>query len=441
MGETQTQLRPAASIKPPPLNPALSVTSSIPRPSKLPAPLSLDTFSSPVNQNGCFEFDRVLKSGHVQKRTTKTRTWKSVYLVLRPNTLFIYKSEKENKLRHKIYLSDLTAVAFLKDPKQKRKNVFGLFSPSKNFHLQTSNAQDCEEWVELIRKEARIEEEEEEMYLASPTIRRQSEMDSFFPNSLGSDAHKPPMDREAMMLSSSPEPADLLPTPFASPLRTSSQGIIDSGGWSGGEVASHSDFSDNDMPRPPRSTIDRLAVRPPPIRSAAPPIPALTTAATAHAPASRPGVAIRKDSQGGPLLDDPDRVVWQGRLSLLRSKGGVRQWKNCWAVVRPRNLILYKDESEYTALLIVPLYSIINVVDLDPISRTKKFCLQVITEEKSYRFAVREEESLLQCLGAFKSLLAKRKELEAKAVAAATVAAAGSGANGVAAPAALAAKS
>ena len=34
--------------------------------------LTLDTFS-PVNQNGSFEFDRVLKCGYVQKRTRKTK--------------------------------------------------------------------------------------------------------------------------------------------------------------------------------------------------------------------------------------------------------------------------------------------------------------------------------------------------------------------------------
>lgn len=34
--------------------------------------LSLDVLS-PVNQNGSFEFDRVLKSGFVQKRTRKTK--------------------------------------------------------------------------------------------------------------------------------------------------------------------------------------------------------------------------------------------------------------------------------------------------------------------------------------------------------------------------------
>jgi hypothetical protein len=62
--------------------------------------------------------------------------------------------------------------------------------------------------------------------------------------------------------------------------------------------------------------------------------------------------------------------------------------------------------------------SIVNVVDIDPVSRTKAHCLQIITDEKSYRFAAQDEETLVQCLGAFKSLLAKRKELEAKVAAA-----------------------
>ncbi len=43
--------------------------------------LNLDTFS-PVNQNGSFEFDRVLKSGYVQKRTRKTKViFSSIVLI------------------------------------------------------------------------------------------------------------------------------------------------------------------------------------------------------------------------------------------------------------------------------------------------------------------------------------------------------------------------
>lgn len=324
--------------------------------------------------------------------------------MLRPNTLYIYKSEKEDKLRHKIYLSELTAVTFLKDPKQKRKNVFGLFSPSKNFHFQADTAKDAQEWVDLIRKDARIEEEEEEMFLASPAVRRQSYgMGGFYPTAHQSNGSPPERERLA---SSSPEPQNAPSSRLPPSARRPSQNV-ESSGLSGNELASHSDYySDSDMQRLPGVSIESLAVQPPPTTNQA----------------DRPDMGIRNASQvsGFNGEHDPDRVAWQGRLWFLRSKGGVRQWKNSWAVLRPRNLILYKDESEYAAQFIIPMSSILSVVDLDPISRTKRHCLQIITEEKSYRFSAHDEESLLQCLGAFKSLLAKRRELEAKAAAATT---------------------
>lgn len=47
---------------------------SLPKPAqavRIPQ-LTLDTFS-PVTQNGSFEFDRIIKSGEVNKRTRKTK--------------------------------------------------------------------------------------------------------------------------------------------------------------------------------------------------------------------------------------------------------------------------------------------------------------------------------------------------------------------------------
>ena len=320
------------------------------------------------------------------------KTWKTAYVVLRPNTLSIYKSEKEDKLRHKVYLSDLTAVTLLKDPKQKRHNVFGLFSPSKNFHFQASTLKDAQDWVEIIRQEARIEEEEEEMLLASPIARRQSYM--AIPLSRSNQV----LSDNERLASSSPEPMDAQMPSITMSVQRPFQ--VDS---SGNELASHSDFSDSDARRVQGASIENLAVQSPPNLSP-----------------SRPGLGIRNISQvsGINTEHDPDRVIWQGRLWFLRSKGGVRQWKRTWAVLRPRNLILYKDESEYLAIFVLHLSSIVNVVDIDPVSRTKMHCLQIITEEKSYRFCAHDEESLVQCLGAFKSLLSKRRELEVKAAAA-----------------------
>ncbi|KAI8287948.1 putative PH domain-containing protein [Colletotrichum sp. SAR11_240] len=368
--------------------------------SRVRSRLALDTYSSPVNQNGSFEFDRVVKSGYLQKRTQKTKAWKSIYLVLRPTSLSIYRSDKEDKLRHKLYLADLTAVALLKDPKNKRKNVFGIFSPAKNYHLQASSGNDAEEWVELIRNHARIEEEDGELLLASPIGgRRQSYMAA--PSSSGPGAETT---RPERLASSSPEPLEPPVPRFVGSDRRRPSQMADSAGYSGNELASHSDFSDNDIQRIQGMSIEDLAVQSP---------------GDGECLTSRPSLGNRNASQVSGLNfdQDPDRVIWQGWLWFLRSKGGVRQWKNLWGVLRPRNFILYKDESEYTAQFIRPMSAIVNVVDIDPVSKSKTHCLQLITEEKSYRFCAHDEESLIHCLGAFKSLFAKRRELEVRAAA------------------------
>lgn len=450
--------------------------------------LAPGTFS-PVNQNGSFEFDRVIKSGYVLKRTQKTKVrhlhsilhasrpsamwesgsnngaqaWKTIYLVLRPHTLSIYKTEQEDKLRRKIYLSDLTAVTLLKDPKQKRQHVFGLFSPSRNFHFQANSPKEAQDWVDVIRKDARIDEEEEEMLLASPAIRRQSyvgvlasgalvgsppgdvQMQQHQQQRVGSSGNVESSAAAERLASSSPEPPEppatsrfggAKHTTTAAATRRRSSYNMESSGLSGNELASHSDFSDNEMQHVVPGggvSFESLAVQSPPSSSLQLPMgatvaaaatgPATTTATSAPGEASpdRPVMGNRNASQvsGLNVEQDPDRIVWQGWLWQQRSKGGVKQWKDMWAVLRPRNLILYKDESEYTAQFILPMSSIVNVVDLDPASKTKVHTLQIITEEKSHRLCAHGEEELVHCLGAFKSLIAKRRGLEAKHAAAA----------------------
>lgn len=41
---------------------------------------------------------------------------------------------------------------------------------------------------------------------------------------------------------------------------------------------------------------------------------------------------------------DDSRVVWHGYLYCLKSKGGVKQWKKYWVVLRTANLAFYKTE-------------------------------------------------------------------------------------------------
>ncbi|MCJ1404589.1 hypothetical protein MMC11_007815 [Xylographa trunciseda] len=368
--------------------------------------LSLDVFS-PVNQNGSFEFDKVLKSGEVYKRTRKTRQWKRYHLVLRPNLLSIYKSPSEAKLHKQINLSDLTAVAYLKDPKGRRQNIFGLFSPAKNFHLQAKDEKDARDWVELISHEARIDEQEEEMAYGSPAAQENS-YQSLTHTLRSSDDHDA-SDRERLA-SSSPEPAEL------SRPSTTRDGIRIPGAvkplhqefdYSGNDHGSYSDFSDT---APTRIYGQLSALQSNPalrVNSNA----ATSVPSTVSSKQQRPEVGQSLSELNMHQTEqDAERVVWHGYLLCLKSKGGVRQWKKLWVVLRPKNLAFYKTEEEYSAHLIVPLSSIISAVEIDPVSKSKSHCMEIIAEEKSFRFCAQSEEALARWLGALKSQLARRKE-------------------------------
>ncbi|KAL2011551.1 hypothetical protein VTN00DRAFT_4269 [Thermoascus crustaceus] len=353
---------------------------------------NLDTFS-PVNQNGSFEFDRVLKSGKAYRRVKSkhafVHSWKPVYLVLRPNLLSVYKDEEEAGLRVSITLSDAAAVAPIKSPRSNREHVFGIFCPSKNYRFQALSAKDAEDWIERIRAEARIDEEDE----------------AFFAQTRNRETKKP----EGQPIDSASDHSDIEQRKPSIPevMRPTSPG--QSGrrlpffqDYSGNDVTSYSDFSDA-----PASNTQR--------RSTAS-LPKLSTAAPADRRPSLHHDAALASELGG--ISDLERVVYQGYLQCLKSKRGVRQWRKLWVVLRPKGISLYKDEQEYSAVRIIPMSQVINAAEIDPMSRSKNFCLQVITDDRTYRFCAPDEEALAQWLGAMKSVLIARKKAAAAAAAA-----------------------
>ena len=358
--EQLLQLDPGSTSQPRDMRapPPPSVVVPQPPPGLRSGHLNLDTFS-PVGKNGAFAFDRVLKSGEVHKRTRKTKVfprtparsvteaalliirsqqWKSFHLVLRPNLLSLYKSHTEERLLKQISLSDLTAVAYLKDPKGRRQHLFGLYSPSRNWHLQAQSAAEALSWVDLIKHEARIDEEEPGTYVGSPTDNEGTTVEHF---------GRPDNDRFG---SSSPEPLETQHLRHLNATRNSVKmpGIqrpsAPSLDYSGDEQGPYSDFSDT----PPQS----LAQQPGPFgsfinRKQRQPIRHKTLYAQSLPQQQLPPSTARNASQASGFHIEPqdeERVIWNGYLLYLKSKGGVRQWKRTWVVLRPKNLAFYKND-------------------------------------------------------------------------------------------------
>lgn len=275
--------------------------------------------------------------------------------------------------------------------------MFGLFSPSRNYHLEAQSRKDASEWVELIRKEARIEEEEEEMMLASPGGTAIITHNGFERSAF--HQHEQRRLHDERVGSSSPEPmsSDAFHwTPAALGGANKQRRTSHTIEYSGNELASHSDMSE------PEVIVSRGTSK----------SPLQEESLAVKPPAERPMIQKNVSQMSGINIEDPERVIWHGHLLLLKSTGGVKQWKDIWVVLRLKSLSVYKNDSEYSPLLIISLSSIINAVEIDPLSKTKRHCLQVITEEKSYKFCARDEDTLDKSLGALKSLLAKRKEIE-----------------------------
>lgn len=44
--------------------------------------LNVETQAQSVSRNGCFEFDRILKSGYVEKRTQKTKVRRTLWTAI-----------------------------------------------------------------------------------------------------------------------------------------------------------------------------------------------------------------------------------------------------------------------------------------------------------------------------------------------------------------------
>lgn len=347
------------------------------------------------------------------------QSWKPVHIVLRPNVLSIYKDKDCTRLRHHISLSDLTAVARQRDPKRKAKHVFALFSPERNFHIEAGNERDAQEWVELIRREARIDEEEEEeensRMILSPIATNTQNF-----NSNGSRTNMGATCGASTSGSEGDLPVRHSRTNLASAAETmhsARKPTRDFQSYSGNEHGSYSDFSDtgflgSNLSLSHPDNTQKIASR----NAAADAIysPSSTTTTTIAAAAAtenqRPSIPRNPSQLSTSAATGEERVVYHGWLHLLKSKGGVRQWKTLWAVLRPKSLALYKNEEEYSALLIMPFPSIVDVVDIDPMSRTKRHCMQAITEERNYRFCALSEEELVKWLGAFKSLLSRRRE-------------------------------
>ncbi|KAF3908526.1 hypothetical protein ABW21_db0206374 [Orbilia brochopaga] len=378
--------------------PSSAASTAVPNPMRSEnRSLSLDiaTAFSPVDERGAFMHDRVFKEGWLLQRTRKTKNWKRRWYVLRGSAIGIYKDEQEKKLHRQIQLSELTACAPLKA--DRRPHVFGLFSPARNYHLQAASEKELDQWVKSVREVACLEETDEQLLL-SPTA---------------AEAQPIPIPG-ASVYQAGP----------SSPIARTQDGGVGSFtlDYSGASMSSTSELggmvSQSSLAMPHGGESSTSAFRP-----TSPPATAMSTAtavsgtspgtsAPQNSAPPAPEVGVQRQASELSELEgqlNDSRVVWHGYLYFLKSKSGIRSWKKIWVVLRPRNVAIYKNDEEYRALKLIPLENVIDAVEINALSKSKQHCMQLILDNKSYKFAASNEENLTKWLGAIKSTLSKSR--------------------------------
>ncbi|KAF9141825.1 hypothetical protein BG015_001158 [Linnemannia schmuckeri] len=118
------------------------------------------------------------------------------------------------------------------------------------------------------------------------------------------------------------------------------------------------------------------------------------------------------------------KVARSGNLLKLGNK--YKTWRKRWFVLRGDKLTYYKNHKEYQPHGIIPLSTIIDCLQTDPVSKSKQYCLRIVTAKRSFVCCAPDEDTLLQWLDAL-HVECDRVALEARQEAASEQAAGTSG--------------
>lgn len=94
--------------------------------------------------------ESTVKSGYLEKKGEKRKTWKKRWFVLRSSKLAYYKNDKEYQLLRFIDVGDIKTVASVE--LKKSVNTFGIVTPKRTFYVRASSRAEMESWIEKLNE-------------------------------------------------------------------------------------------------------------------------------------------------------------------------------------------------------------------------------------------------------------------------------------------------
>lgn len=95
-------------------------------------------------------------------------------------------------------------------------------------------------------------------------------------------------------------------------------------------------------------------------------------------------------------------MIESGYTKKLSNKS--RSWKQYYLVLTNKNLYLLNNDEELIPHEIIPNVDLTDVIELDPINKSKSWCLLVVTSAKTMKFATKDEPDMVKWLSALKTI-------------------------------------
>lgn len=304
----------------------------------------------------------IIISSYLLKRN-KSHNWQKKWFVLRRNQLSYYKDSKEYKASKVIPIGDI--LSFTKIP-DNHPNHFIIVTNERIYHLRSVDSGDFNKWIEALDQVLKINEQEEEEMVGANNI--------FKPRKISDNL----IIKDAKTNSIEDLNHDIQQLNFSGTDDNFTSGLSD-GGVSCPTHYNHSTSSFHPLP---------------------PPIP-------------EEEVLAEQAQYNSLASDSPEHVIDKGYLLRLRKR--YNQWKRYYIILTNRYLYFYKSsrDSEHTDKYYkrIDLSELIDVVELDPLSKSKIYCMLLITPMKRIRFCAENEDELTKWLVLLKTIIKTRNSL------------------------------
>ncbi|RCK64999.1 Pleckstrin y domain-containing family A member 7 [Candida viswanathii] len=359
------------------------------------------TTSRTSSNNDVIENNRVLISSFMYKRSTHRKHWKKKWLVLRKCQLSYYKDSREHKPLKVYNASKLLSFNVIPD---NHRNHLAVYTTNKVLHFRTDDDALFTKWIDAwleffnLKNHSNDADEEEyedfedteELYKDTSTEQQQRQQQHHHQQqgecydgdagSVSSSILQPPptlpihsiQNRQSQAKRTGSYTSDSINTETSDDMYSSDGFTSDSPLTPNAPPSSLTSpfFNTLDVPRE-EDERDKSPMKPKP----------------------------RGEEKESALREVAEYTIEEGSLEVLRRKYN-QQWKKYHVTLTSRSL---KLDIPHGNILNIPVYDIEDVIELDPISSKRQWCLMIITPLKRLRFSCGDEAEMTKWFSAFKA--------------------------------------